>query len=95
MSSGKSDFNYMEYLKNPWICAGIVSILSFFIYSNNYISKKNIRERIGINSQRTMNLKSAIYVFIVVCITLFIFRYANLEYDESKSIPMLGGFPPF
>ena len=27
----------MDYLKNPFVCAGIVAVGTYFIFSNNYI----------------------------------------------------------
>jgi len=85
----------LEYLKNPFVCASIISLLTYYIYSNNYICRSNIREKFPLKKQRTSNIKSTFYVFLVASLVLFLFRYALYDSDESSGGTMLGGYPPF
>ena len=82
-----------EYIKNPFVCALIISISAYYFYSHNYITKNNIKERISLKIQRTMNLKACLYVFFVSVIILFFFRYASTEIETDYQ--MLGGYAPF
>ena len=86
--------NIIYYLKNPFVCAGLISILTYIIYSNNYMNKKNVKERIPMIKQRTANLKSAIYVFLVATVVIFLYRYASTEIEEEATA-MLSGSAPF
>lgn len=86
--------NVLYYLKNPFICSAIIALATYLIYSNNYMTKKNVRERFPLIQQRTMNIKSALYIFFVSVIVLLLFRHASMEI-ETESFGMLGGAPPF
>lgn len=84
----------LGYMKNPFICAGLIALITYVVYSNNYMTKKNVKERFPLVRQRTMNLKAALYVFLASVVVLFLFRYASTELEEEVTT-MLGGSPPF
>jgi len=83
------------YLKNPFICGLIFGVLTYYIYSSNYITRSNIKEKYPLKRQRTSNIKASFYVFLVATLVLFLFRYALFDSDESTGGSMLGGHPPF
>lgn len=87
---------YLEYLQNPFICALIISIGTYYVYSSNYMDKQNIRDRFPLRVQRTMNIKSCLYIFLLSVVILFVFRYASSEgYGGIPRKDMIGGYPPF
>lgn len=91
----KTQNTILEYLKNPFVCAGIIGIAAYYFYSSCYITKENIRSKFSIKKQRTANIKCALYLFILACIILFLFRYLNNDKPEQISGGMLNGPPPF
>lgn len=84
----------IEYIKNPIVCGLIIGGLTYIIYSYNYITKRNFKEKYQVKSQRINNLKSAVYVAIIATILVFIFKYINCEMPESTT-SIKGGEPPF
>lgn len=92
MSSNYSQV--LEYLKNPFVCAAIIAVVTYYVYSNNYLTKHNIRERFSLKCQRTANIKATLYIFLISVIMLFVFRYSSVEMEEQTG-GMLHGHPPF
>ena len=85
----------LEYLKNPFICAGILGLAAYYFYSSCYITKDNIKSKFSIKKQRTANIKCAVYLFLLACIILFIFKYLNNDSHEQMTGGMRTGHPPF
>lgn len=85
----------LEYLKNPFVCAGIIALSAYYFYSSCYITKENIRSKFSIKKQRTANIKCALYLFMLACIILFIFRHLSNEKPEQVGGGMINGPPPF
>lgn len=90
----------MDYLKNPFVCAGIIAIATYYIFSNNYITRDNIRDRFPLKKQRTANIKCSLYVFLMCALVFFLFKYltndmAMLGGGEESTDYMYGGSPPF
>jgi len=83
-----------EYLRNPFVCAAIIATITYYIYSNNYLTKSNVRDRFPVKCQRIANIKSALYIFLIAVIMLFIFRYSCIDCEEQHG-GMLHGHPPF
>lgn len=94
MTSILSSERILEYIKNPLICAVILAIATYYIYSYNYLTKKNIKKNFSLKNQRINNIKSAIYVYFVTVIIMFIFKYSTFNNDELHG-GMLHGNPPF
>lgn len=86
---------FTEYLKNPLVCASIIAVITYYIYSYNYITKHNVRTNFPLKCQRTSNLKSMLYVFFVAVLVLLMFKYVNTLDNTQRGGSMLQGQPPF
>jgi len=93
MSLNYSQFT--EYLKNPLVCGSIIAVITYYVYSYNYITKHNVRTNFPLKCQRTSNLKSTLYVFFVSVLVLLVFKYVNTVDTIQGGSSMLQGQPPF
>ena len=89
----------IEYIKNPFVCAAIIAAATYYIFSGNYITRDNIRERFPLKKQRTANIKCTLYVFLMCSLVFFLFKYLSNDMTllggEDPSEYMYGGSPPF
>ena len=85
----------LEYLKNPLVCGLIIALATYYVYSDNYLTRVNIRERFPLRRQRTMNLKCCFYVFLITVVMMLIFRYAGGSQTQQFGGAMLEGYAPF
>lgn len=85
----------LEYLKNPFVCAGIIGLAAYYFYSSCYITKENIKSKFNIKKQRTANIKCALYLFLLASVILFVFRHLSNDKPDQMSGGMINGHPPF
>jgi predicted permease len=93
MSSTQDKF--LKWMKNPFIIAALIGLFVYYVNSTNYITKENIREKGSLKKQKSSNLKTAFYIFLISVLLLFIFRHALKDAKQINGGNMLSGYPPF
>lgn len=95
LNLGNAQNTITEYLKSPFVCGAIIGICAYYLYSGCYITKENIKSKFSIKKQRMANIKTAIYLFLISVLVIFIFRHLNNEKIEKFTGGMRVGNPPF
>jgi len=94
MSSSTQD-KLLKWMKNPFIISILIALFVYYVNSTNYITKENIKEKGSLQKQKSANLKTAFYIFLLSVLLLFIFRHALKDSKEISGGSMLSGYPPF
>ena len=87
-----------QCLKSPFMCGAVIALATYIIYSFNYITKDNARQKFPKNKQRMSNAKSCLLVFLFAVLVLVFYKYIssspnNLQEPVEEYIR--GGYAPF
>lgn len=81
------------WFKTPWVAAIIVGLVLYYLDSQNFITKTNIKDKLPISGQRKSSIKKAIYLMIILSIVLYAYKF--IEDPMEKQYQYSGGMPPF
>lgn len=83
----------ISWFKTPWIIGAIIAGVVYYLSSQNFITKDNLKDKIQLKSQRISAIKNAIYISIVVVVILYSYKYINDPIETQYQY--VGGIPPF
>jgi Na+/melibiose symporter-like transporter len=84
------------FLGKPYIIAGLVSLILFYINNKERPNTKNVKntDKKYISSFTKNNIKISIYLFIILIVILYLKDKLLIE-ETPENLEFKGGKPPF
>jgi hypothetical protein len=81
------------WFKTPWVIALVVGVIMYYLNSQCFITKTNMKDKLPINSQRLSALKNAVYLMAILSVILYAYKF--VEDPMEKQYQYMKGLPPF
>ena len=79
---------------NPIVLSAVIATCIYYIHSRNYITKANYKENLKISKQRYANIRTAIILFVILVVVLFVIKSVKPAKIKKEAIYSFGQ-PPF
>jgi hypothetical protein len=83
-----------KWILNPIILSAIIAATIYYLYSKNYITKENYKDKLKISTQRYANIKSAVVVFVILIIVIYVIKSIKPAKVKKEAV-FLTGNPDF